>query len=217
MAVGDIYEIIDVQELQGQEIQNVYFYRQIAAFVPLSGSMAQAIADEFAATVVPQVCDVQSVDLLHVEVRVRNLFDATDAATAVSGNAGAQTDGGDFLPSFAAWGFQETTDNASVRDGAKRIAGVPEFLQEDGVPVSSAVTALNTLADNLALPITGGLIIDDDILYPVVVKRVRSGAPGSYTYRLPENSGEAVWGVVLELLVKLFVTSQISRKFGVGI
>lgn len=217
MAVGDVYEIVDVQELQGQEIQNVYFYHQIAPFVPLSGSMAQAIGEEFVATVINQIRDVQSVDLLHVEVRVRNLFDAVDAATVVSGIVGAQVSGGDYLPSYCAWGFQETTDNATVRDGAKRIAGVPELLQEDGVPTEDAIDLLNILADQLAQPITGGLIIEDDILYPCVVKRVRSGVAGAYEYRLPENTGELVFGTVLELLVKLFVTSQVSRKFGVGL
>jgi len=217
MAVGDVYEVVDVQTLQDQEIQNVYFYRQVNAFVPLAGSMAQAIADEFVETLVPVIASVQAPDLIHTEVRVRNLFNGVDAATAVAGVIGGWVSGSDFLPSFAAWGLRMTTANASVRDGAKRIAGIPEIAQTDGVPIPEAIDGLNLVADALAEPITGGLIIEDDILFPVIVKRVRTGVSPDYEYRLPENTGELVFGTVLETLVKLFITSQISRKFGVGI
>lgn len=217
MAVGDVYEVIDVQTLQDQEILNVYFYRQEGAFVPLSGTIAQALADEFVETVLPDLANPQTVELLHTEVRVRNLFDPIDQGTAVAGVNGGRADSPDFLPSFNAWGFTLNHDNASVRPGGKRIAGVAEATQDDGIPNGTGVSSLNVAAAAMAAPITGGLIITDDIMFPVVVQRVREGAPGSYTYRLPENSGELVFGQVIEALVKLFVTSQISRKVGVGV
>lgn len=217
MAVGDVYEVIDVQSLYEQQVLNVYFYQQQAAFIPLAGSVAQALAEEFEATVVSQIINVQSEDLAHVEVQVRNLFDPTDTGIAVSGQIGLQSSVGGTLPGFNAFGLQLNTDNAAVRPGAKRIAGLPESETGDGIPSVAMVAALDDLADVLAAPITGGLIVMDDIMFPVVVQRVRSGTAGNYTYRLPENSGELVLGVVLEILVKLLITSQISRKVGVGI
>lgn len=217
MAVGDVYEVIDVQDLFGQEVQNVYFYLQEAAFIPLAGSIAQALAEEFVEEFIPLIALTQAVNIMHVEVRVRNLFDPTDAGIAVTGVIGEQADTGGILPSFNAWGLQFNTDNASVRPGAKRIAGIAEINQNNGVPTPGMIDALNDLGDALAAPITGGLIIEDDIMFPVVVKRVRSGTSGNYEYRLPETSGELVFGRIIETLVKLLVTSQITRKIGVGI
>lgn len=216
MASGDIYEVTHVQVMQEQEVLNVYFYEQRAAFVPLDGNIAQSLANEWLETIVPEILACQSSDILSVEVRVRNLFDATDQGVAVDGSYGSGGTTMDSLPVFNAWGLQFNTDNAAVRPGAKRIGGIPESQQVDGVPIAGMVTSLNALGDVLAAPITGGLIITDDIMFPVVVKRVRTGSPGAYTYRLPETSGEAVVGTIIETLVKLYVTSQISRKIGFG-
>lgn len=217
LAVGDVYEVTDVQTLYEQEVLNVYFYQQQAAFVPLSGTTAQALADEWVETILPVIAAVQNTDLTHVEVRVRNLFDDTDQGVAVAGVAG-QYAGTNGLSTFAAAGLTLNTDNAAVRPGSKRIAGLVEEQQSDGVIVeSTAIGLLDDIAEALAAPITGGLIITDDIMFPIVVKRVRSGSPGAYEYRLPENSGELVFGLVIEALVKLIVTSQVSRKIGIGV
>lgn len=217
MAVNDIYEVTDVQTLNSQQVLNVYFYEQRAAFVPLAGSTAQALADEWVESVLPAILACQTTDLVHVEVRVRNLFDASDAGIAVAGATGVIIDAAGTLPPFNAFGFQLNTDNAGIRPGSKRLAGVAEFAQNDGVPDAAILVTLNTAADTMAEPITGGLIIEDDIMFPVVVQRVRTGVPGAYEYRLPETSGEATVGLIIETLVKMLITSQISRKVGVGI
>lgn len=217
MAVNDVYEVIDVQRLFEQEILNVYFYEQRAAFVPLAGSTAQALADEWVETVLPLILAVQATELTHIEVRVRNLFDDTDQGLAVAGVTGTQGAGGDVDSAFVAAGLQLNTDNAAVRPGAKRYAGITANSAPDGVMDSNYIAAMNAIGDALSAPITGGLIITEDIMFPVVVQRVRSGAPGNYTYRLPESSGEATVGLIIEALVKVILTSQISRKIGVGV
>lgn len=217
MASGDIYEIVDVQMLQGSECENVYFYEQRGAFVPVSGNTAFALGEEFNETILPVICGIQDSDLVHVETRVRNLFDATDAANVASGNTGLLTGSVDAMPSFVAAGYQLPTDNAQVRDGAKRYAGMNENMQENGVWNVLYYDELQAVADAIAAPITGGLIITDDIMFPVVVQRVRTGTPGNYEYRLPETSGEAVVGTIIEALWSAVVTSQISRKLGTGV
>lgn len=218
MAVNDVYEVVDVQSLHGQEILNVYFYQQRAAFVPSAGNIATALAEGFSEQVVPFVAACQSGDLLHIETRVRNLFNPVDAGSFITGVAGTGSSGAaQTMPSFTAWGFTLKHDNPSVRPGSKRVAGVDESNQDDGIPSLIIMPALDALAEALAAPIEGGIFLTDDIMFPVVVKRVRTGAPGAYEYVLPDNAGDLTVGKVLEALVKLFVTSQVSRKYGVGV
>nr|CRY96414.1 hypothetical protein [uncultured prokaryote] len=218
MASGDIYEVTDVQTWGGQQFLNVYFYEQRTAFAPIGITTAQALADEWSDTVLPAILPTQGSDLLHVQTVVRNLFDDTDAGISITGLAGtdAAAEGGS-MPAFNAWGLTLNTDNAGIRPGSKRIGGLIEEAQQGGVPTASAITALNAAADAIGAPIEGGLIISDDVMFPVVVKRVREGTEGNYTYRLPETSGEAVVGTIIEVLVRLLVTSQVTRKIGVGV
>lgn len=217
MAVGDVYEVTDVQEMQGQQCLNVYFYRQAAAFVPLEGTIAQALADEWNEAVLPAIVNTQANEVLHVETRVRNLFNPLDAGAAISGVNGAFESLSEAMTSFDAYGMTLMHDNPTIRPGGKRLAGVPESGQVNGVPTPTAIGFLETAADALAAPITGGLIIADNIMFPVVVKRIREGVDPDFTYRLPETVGELVYGTLLEVLVKLLVTSQVSRKFGIGV
>lgn len=216
MAVGDIYEVTDVQTFLGQQTLNVYFYRQDAPFVPLSGNTATALAEEWEASVLPAIAACQTNALTHVEVRARNLFDPTDAGSALSGVAGSLSSP-DVLPAHDAYGLTLKHDNPSIRPGGKRISGVGEDRQTLGVPISAQVTLLNAAADAIAAPITGGLIITDDIMFPVVVKRINEGTTEAPEYRLPATSGEATVGLIIEALVNLLVTTQTSRKVGVGV
>lgn len=217
MGLLDVYEVVDVGELYGQEQLNVYFYEQRAALVPIGGNTAQFLASAWADQILPVVRSCQGDDFLHTEVRVRNLFNASDAGsvvTAVRGNGGNGTS--ETMPGFNAAGLQLKTDNPAVRPGAKRIGGLSENAAADGVFSGPVLTALNNLADALPVPITGGVIIADDVFFPVVVKRVRSGEAGGYTYRLPESQGATVLGTIVEVLINLVVTSQVSRKIGKG-
>ena len=47
---------------------------------------------------------------------------------------------------------------------------------------------------------------------PVIVQRILDGGH----YRLPANSGEAVYGNITDALYNVDVTSQTSRKYGRG-
>lgn len=217
MPVGDVYEVVDVQRYLGQTVMNVYHYQQTAAFVPLAGTIAQALADAFATTIVPVIAGIQHPSLVHVEVNVKNVFDGTDAGTAVTGNSGSQTGLGDAMPAFTNYAMQFKTDNAGIRPGSKRIAGVAEGATAAGIVEGVRLADAQVVADALAAPIQGGLIITNDIMKPVIVKRVREGVYGSYTYRMPATSAELVVGKITEALVNVLITSQTSRKVGVGI
>jgi hypothetical protein len=148
--------------------------------------------------------------VVHVSVRARNLFDDTDAHEELIAEEGAGT--GDPLGTFEAYGFRETTDNAAIRAGAKRITGVPEDASTDGVITASGVLSdLDDIATQLATTLLYGLL-DAGTLVPVVVGRILDGG----SYRLPENIGEAIFGVIVDALFTPLVTSQVSRKVGRG-
>jgi hypothetical protein len=48
---------------------------------------------------------------------------------------------------------------------------------------------------------------------PIIVKRILDGTQ----YRLPANAGELVYGTVTDAVYNPLITTQTSRKIGVGV
>jgi len=206
MAFQDVYELVDVQSHQGQEVLNVYFYQNNN--ILNGGATAEDLANEFIEEVLPEIVAIQVVDLIHTEIRVRNLYNAADSHTTAISEAGAI--GTDNFPTFNAVGFRLVQDNGAIRNGAKRIGGIPEDAALDGVITGAPyIAALDTLGDKLADTLA---IIAADVFMPVVVGRILDGG----SYRLPDNAGEAVLGAIVEGVFNVLLTSQTSRKIGVG-
>ena len=220
MAVGDIYELTDVQKLFDQQVLNVYFYQQVTAVIPISPTpnVAAVMADEFAnSALFTAIRSVQSTALEHQGIYVRNLFDSSDQYDLLGSWFGTSGGAAAITTTFDAVGFRENSNNGSVRDGAKRLAGLEDGTQTDGVIVGAGtLTALAGIANEMEASIFAGVILPIATWEPVVVKRVRSGTPGNYEYRLPENSGELIFGKIIEVLFNVLITSQVSRKVGVG-
>jgi hypothetical protein len=208
MAFGDIYELTDEYTLEGQTCYNVYFFRQNNLAVPTDASV---LLDSFEGTILPAVVALQSDDALHTALRARNLFnegDNAERAISVEGEGGTADD----FPTFVSLGISLGQDNGAVKNGAKRIAGVPEGAAVDGVINDAlyiaAVLALQTALETF-LPV--GLA---PVWAPVIVKRIAEIGGG---YRLPTNAGEAVYGTVTDAEYNPVLTSQVSRKIGRGI
>ena len=209
MAEGDVYQVVHVQSYRGQQILNVYFYRQAAPI--LVGDIAQQMADTFESEVVPAVAAVQTDDLDHIELRVTNLFNPAEEATSPLAGTGAIT-GTDTQASFDAVGFRLNQDNGALRNGSKRIGGIPSDADTDGViDTPTYVTALIALGTAMALGLDAGIV--SNAFIPVIVGRILDGG----SYRLPENAGEAVLGNILEAVFNANTTSQTSRKIGRGV
>jgi len=208
-ANGDVYEVVDVSVQAGQEVLNVYFYKRNAAV--LTGSPAEAVADAYDGQMIPLIVPVQNPDILHTEIRVRNLYDPTDTFTKLVSEPGESTDENSEAV-FNAIGYKLAQDNGAIRNGAKRYGGLPSTVFEDGVVVDSGFIALLvTLGVGLATGMDIGII--SNALVPVIVKRILDGG----NYRLPTNSGEAVIGNVTSAVYNPFETSQTSRKIGTGV
>jgi hypothetical protein len=207
-ANGDLYQVIDRQRLQGQRVDNVYFYKRNAAVI--TGSVAEAVADAFDGQVIPGITPVQAPALVHESIIVTNLYDPPDTFTKAVSHPGTW-DGPDDSPPFDAFGFRLIQDNGAIRNGSKRIAGLKENQQSGGVVGGGAVAAALLVAGAaMVAGIDVGII--SNALVPIVIKRILDGGE----YRLPTNSGEAVIGNIVDALFNVDVTSQVSRKIGRG-
>lgn len=204
--IGDVFQLTDVQEWQGQQCLNVYFYRQAVILV---GNAAQQLAEAYINELMPGVQQIQDSNVVHTSIICKNLFNESEAYTELISEPGglAQVS----LPSFNAVAFRLSGNNSAVRDGQKRFAGVTETSQDEGVIVDATYLAnLDILGAALLTFLSGG--ISPDAFIPVIVKRILDGG----SYRLPANSGEAVLSDVIEYLFNVDVSSQTSRKVGRG-
>lgn len=206
-SIGDVYQIVDSGTMIGQKVLNVYFYKLVATPAGFVGAsdVAQAYVDQ----VLPDVCAIQTADVLHQSVKAANLFDETDAHEILVSEPGVA--GSDSQGTFEAYPFRLVGNNAAVRAGAKRYAGVEDAFVSDGVVTDVDILAvLNDLADKLAETLTFGIGVS--LLDPVIVKRILLG--GNYT--LPTTPEDAILSVVTDVLFDTLVTSQVSRKVGRG-
>lgn len=208
MAEGDIYQLVDKQTLFEQEVLNVYFYRQTAPV--LIGNVPQQLADAFDGQVMPDILGIQSVNDVHQELIVTNLFNPAEHYTKLVSEAGAYATG-ESESTFTAAGFRMVNDNGTIRSGSKRYAGVPEVADVNGVFTDTTFIAnLIALGASLILGLDDGLVTN--AFLPVIVKRILDAGE----YRLPTTSGEAVYGNVTDALYNVNETSQVSRKVGRG-
>ena len=208
-SVGDIFEVVDTAEMNGQKLLNVYFYR--AQGVSVTDNDSASVVTAFIDTVLPDIVAFQEEQVVHTSIKARNLFDDSDAHEELISVAGGNT-GHEVLGTFEAVGYRLVGNNAAVRSGAKRYPGIGEYAVTDGVISDEGIIAiLNTLAATLFADLPWGLLAAE-ILIPVIVQRIKVGSE----YTLPTNQGEAVYSHVTDTLWSPIVTSQVSRKIGRG-
>jgi len=219
MAQGDLYEVALGSRLFNQDCANIFHFVQTA---PVAGSLAvpEALIISFLNRRVIGMRAMSLPDVLYTSVRARNLFDATEDVTNSVSLPGTSAGGGadnSTLPSFNSYGFSLNTESGLVKAGSKRLVGVPEQATVDGVVTDAGylgqgVTVANSFAADMPSPPGSA----SNAFRPVVIKRVRSGTPNNYEYRLPENLAEAVFSRIISALFHVFVTTQLSRKIGIG-
>lgn len=218
MAADDVYEIVDKQSLYGQEVLNVYQYRQIAVFTTTEPNVATAFKNVWLEQIMPAIRLIQSGDVTHTNITVKNLFNAEDYASEDVNLPGtAEPSSVSSAPSFDAYSFTARGTGLAVKPGGKRIAGVLPGFCTDGVVTNGAYLGqLAALANAMKQTVTVGTIIQDPMFQPILVKRIRSGVAGAYEYRMPQNQSELVYANIVSTLLKILVSSQVSRKIGVG-
>lgn len=220
MAVGDVYEVTDVQVMYGQQVLNVYFYEQIALLIPGTDdpNLAGILATNWYSEILPTIIAGQTADVVHTAIRSKNLFDESEAYEFLTSSPGEYgPEDADSESSFDALGIKMSSTNAAIRPGGKRIAGIIQSAALDGVITdASYLTAAANIANTMTDSVSSGTLIPLDTWRPVVVERIPYVVAGRTRYRLPNVIGEKVIGYLVSALFNAVLTSQVSRKVGRG-
>lgn len=171
MALNDLYIVIDRQKYQNQQVLNLYAYKCTIS----AGAGAVPLATAFLGEIIANCHPLQSSALTHVGLLVENLMDPTDFYDTTWGAPIAGDVGGDALSPFVAYTFILNRPSRLIRNGLKRIAGVPEAASTDGVNlVAGYVTLATAFAEALTDPLSDGAGTTWD---PCILHRVRPGHP----------------------------------------
>jgi hypothetical protein len=193
MAIGDVYQLTDVQSLFGIEVLNVYYYKALTG-----GTTAGKLAASFNLILRPEIIKCQVDNITHVNTVVLNLDDVTDfddipANPAVAGQQVDQSS-----PSFVTWTFKLNRSDRTVRNGRKAIAGVGETFTGGNGPTAGQLTILDAVAPFFAQVLVDG---DGDEYQPVIYGKP-TGPPSNLPLRVVD--------VASAQFVRL--SSQNSRK-----
>ena len=207
MGVGDILSITAHATYKYlRPILNVFHYYWYSG-----AHSAEEIALEFIGKPLFQIRALYYNDMHFEQVSVRNLFDPSFGIDYAPGIDGSRPGLAEELPTHDAAAIRFRHANPALRGGWKRFGAPTEVDQLDGALEAAYNIYLNNVAsailDNL-WPGPGGP--ETDGLQYCIVKRIKV-APGEY--RLPENLGEAIWGIVSTAELKPRITTQNSRKW----
>lgn len=210
-AGGDLIELVHEQTYLGQLVNNVYFFEAIIADASL-----EDLATWFETNLVPDIKGVQNDAVIHVALRLRNIFNLAEVFEEPLTGTGVNVSGALELPSFVAASFRLDHDNAVVRPGYKRYCGLTETTITDALLASGPLLGLAAIAENLVNP---PAIPNPDWAH-VIVKRLcqqanpdPNGVPSCLKYRLPENQGEYDAGYPVSWEIQPQPTTQNSRKW----
>lgn len=207
MGVGDLLSItVHGTYKYLKPVLNVFHYYWFAG-----PHTAEEIAIEFIAKPLFQMRALYYNDMHFEQISVRNLFDPSFGIDYAAGVDGSRPGIAEELPTHDACAIRFRHANPALRGGWKRFGAPCEVDQLDGALEAAFNIYLNNLAsailDNLW---PGGGGTETDGLQYCIIKRILV-SPGEY--RLPENLGEAVWGIVTSAELKPRITTQNSRKW----
>lgn len=196
-----IIELVDNQEFFGQEVINRYWYYLNST----STVDVAALAATFITNVVDAMRVIQSDQLNHLTVDVINHTDLASFGSFVTGTAGIRTPT-EIMPPFVAVGIRLLRTTRDMRNGFKRIAGMTEDIQNEGLFTAGFLTTVATQATGISATLTESI----RNYQPVIIRnRPTNHDPlidplDTATWRYTFVSGTAV---------KNAVTTQNSRKY----
>lgn len=200
MAVGDLVQVT----LHGtykymQPILNVFHYEWLDG-----DHAANQIASWFGTAVGDVIRTLYYPDYHFEQISVRNLFDPSFGVDYGYVEDGSRPGIAEELPTHDSAAIRFRHLNPAIRGGYKRFGAPTEVDQLDGTLEAAFNIYLNNVANAILSPF-GPL---DAFVY-VIVKRILVSLG---VYRLPENLGEAAWGVVNSADLIPRITTQNSRK-----
>jgi hypothetical protein len=220
MALGEVYELTLKTTQAGQQMANVFYFQELSTFAGGLPNPAEACASAFFAQYLPKIRAITNPQLNYLMISCRSLWtDSFKHDILLTGNGtGTGNFGGEALSTFLAIGFKMRGNNPAVKVGFKRFAGIGEGVNANGVVnlIGGEITAMTALKTQMSTNLMDTLTTLIPWFAPAIIKRVRTGVPGNYVYRLPAEPGETIVSVIVEAAWQLLLTSQTSRKVGVG-
>jgi len=207
LIVGRIYRATWKQEMLGQQVLNVQYYRCEEADV--TATMEDA-GDAMGGLWLTQLAPYLSNTLLLKETLFEDAINDVNFVLTAETATGAD-DATSPLPAFMAWHVQQVRTTKTTRHGGKRIAGVTEGNLNSGVPnISNAyIAGLESFAgDNLEATGTQG---HDYVLAPVIIGRDRVEEDGKVRY-VPDYAN---YNYIKQAVFK-GISTQRTRKPGRG-
>jgi hypothetical protein len=216
MVVGDVFEIKVSQTTPniGDEMLNVFFYKLMTGEFVLDDLIGQFVLD-----VVLQMRTIQSVACQYRAITVTNLFNLdeffvrTYDVNELVGLVNLAV-----APPSTALNFTLHRTSRTVRNGSKRIGGVPNpTVQEGRITDSTYLGDMSDLADAMSAELTEP--ISGAVLRPVIVKRIKTANPDypdnskyPFKYTLPTEQGETPIVEVGQTTFSIYTSTQVSRK-----
>lgn len=199
MAINDVVEVILRGTCVGQATVNVFHYEQIAG---TGTDGAVGLVNSFEDTVIDALQDIIPEDVGYQSVEYKSVKGTFYEGSLVLGTTvGTRT--GDTLPPYAAWSFRFLRTLSDSRGGYKRIGGIAEPDQVDGVYTGGIITNLQAAAVAMGVQLS---TVGGNTWRPVVVSLILNGIERTEPLINP------VSGVQFQR-----ITTQNSRKFGRGI
>lgn len=196
MALGDHYQFIDRQTYNTVvPVYNVYWFEQV-----LGTGTASDLISAWLFYYLPAIVGIQTAVVTHLEVAAINVDNVADYASyaVTTGNVG--TLGSHGLPPFVCWTFRLNRTERGHHNGYKRICGVDEGWQEEGIE-ENLTSALQTVAGIMGAQLNPG---NGNKWNPMIHRAANTIKP---TYNNPEaffNVGTCAY---------VGITSQNSRKY----
>lgn len=151
----------------------------------------------------------QAIPVVFVELVLDNVTNGLDFFTLPVVSSGVEI--GELLPNFVAIPIKQNRETKLTRNGSKRIAGLVESRVNGNILALTGAQILG-LEDMFGTPVLvlAPPAVNAAELAPVIVGRTLNPVTGQYELDLGRISN------VTSALVGGFVTSQVSRKRGVG-
>lgn len=204
--VGDepIHELVLRTNAFGQQIRNVFYYRQITG--SLSELSGDALTAAFISDVVSEIRALLPTEVNFAACSYRRVNSVIDFGSQSIGYSGTGAGNAELVYLAALFRFARLTKETG--NGSKRLGPVASGSYSDNVFGGTFLTGAATVAAAMAATLNG---VGVGNFAPVICghKRTKAGVA------IPEE--DWIWTFVTGVTVSNYVTTQNSRKVGRGI
>lgn len=203
-AVGNnaVYELVVEMNIAGNQLRNVFYYW--SQIDPAPGDGSDDLNAAFESTIIPLWQPCVSDDVSFTGLNTRRLNNLTDfnfrTISALGGNVGTN------VANFVAATIRLIRQTKETRNGSKRIGG----LTEDLVVSNRLETAAEPLFEALGSGFTDILSGGGFLFNPVIVG-------GKRPLGVPAVEADWIYNLIVGHEVESLITSQRSRRVGIGI